>query len=715
MSSVLRSVGAGGVVGIIAVVFAVSFGTVIFSGSLVEFRGQGIGLILTGSLIYGCASLVVRSPDRSWWTNQTAPAVLMAVSVASVQQSMAGADINQQFASASLVIALSTFASGAAMLAIGTARLAQIAKFIPYPVIGGFLAATGIFLLLRAAMLPLGAEAEIRDLVALENTMSWLPFLLVAALIAFLDRWVSPGGLLLVVIMIYLPAFNIYLAIAGMDVQDARAAGLLLEANFDTAGLSATLSAERFASASFVVVLGEWPLVLATAALACLSLLMSTSAIEYISSQPTDLNREMRRAGIANLICGIAGGAVGHVSASMHGLARQIAPEPSRWLSLAGTSVIGFFLLTGSDFVSAMPVGLLTIVLGFAGFQIIFRWLLAGTRELPFGDYVILILITGSALLVDLTLAVGVGMVAAVMRFALAYARIDIVRSQVSGALRLSQTERSEPDTRIIQSRGHETLIYELQGFLFFGTANSLLDRIVADIERTPMPIRNVVVDFRRVGGMDVSMSFIFKRLLRFAAHKRVRLIYTGLGPAEAALLAKAGAMDGAEGFATIADALSQIEERVLAEAKERSGATRTDLEQLLEEADAAGLPLASAPEAIAPGQVVFSQGQTPDCLVYLMSGRLAAMVTREDGGILRVSTFLPGAIAGEIGFLTGEPRTATIVAEEPGTIRLITAASLAEVAREIPEFSSRFNRLIALSLARRLGRTTALFVAMDR
>ena len=85
-----------------------------------------------------------------------------------------------------------------------------------------------------------------------------------------------------------------------------------------------------------------------------------------------------------------------------------------------------------------------------------------------------------------------------------------MIRGRLTGALRPSTTERSEPSVRTLAlARGQETLIFELQGYVFFGTAHALFSQLRArhraagddDLQRDRL-------DFRRAQGLDVSAVF---------------------------------------------------------------------------------------------------------------------------------------------------------------------------------------------------------------
>lgn len=79
------------------------------------------------------------------------------------------------------------------------------------------------------------------------------------------------------------------------------------------------------------------------------------------------------------------------------------------------------------------------------------------------------------------------------------------------------------------------------------------------------------------------------------------------------------------------------------------------------------------------------------------------------------MASFLPGAIVGEIGFYAGSARTATVRAVTDCTICLIEQNQISALAAANPTDVAEFHRALAALLARRLSRTTALVIAIDR
>lgn len=708
-----RALASGVLIGSLSLVFTISYAAILFTGPLEPFRDHALAVGIAGAIIFAAVGAVSASSPAVWWTNQAAPIALMALGTAELQAAIPEASTGVLLSTTLLFLTCCSLAAGLLMLVVGVARVGHLAKFVPYPVIGGFLAATGLFLVIRAAALALpgGPQADLG--LSLDRWPAWAPYVGAGAGLAVLSRRMPPALLLFGATTLFIAVFWAYLAATGMTIADARAAGVLLDS--DAAGALALAASweARLAAPDLAALAAQWEVMIAVAGLSFLGLLMNSSALELQSDASRDLNRDLRTGGVANLLSGAAGGFVGYPSVSMATFSHRIAPGSSRLGPLAGLSILMLAAFGGMATMSLLPVGLFVVMLAYIGVDILYRWLIAGYREMPALDYAIVLVILGVTLLSDFVAAVVVGMVAATLRFAAAYSRVDVVRTGLTGRLRLSPVERSEADIEILTSRGAETMLFELQGFLFFGTANGLYDRIVARIEGGGVPVRHLVIDFRRVEGMDISTAFVFTRLLRYATRKRISLIYTHLKGGEIDRLQRSGALDGAAVRPTLQDGLAEIEDEILLGSPEE-GRVPPVLDALFSRAAAAGCPLASESEQLGAGQVIFAQGEPSDTLVFLEEGRLSALVRRAGGDPVRVAGFLPGSVVGEIGFFTDLPRTATVMSDMEVRLRRVHRDALRRVTDTAPEIAAEFHAHLARLLAKRLGRTTALFVAMD-
>jgi SulP family sulfate permease len=261
---------------------------------------------------------------------------------------------------------------------------------------------------------------------------------------------------------------------------------------------------------------------------------------------------------------------------------------------------------------------------------------------------------------------------------------------------------------------GHQAAVFELSGFLFFGTANTLVERVHAELSREEPP-RFVVIDFARVHGLDASAAYSLGKLSRLCAKAGVGLIFSGLPRFQEARYREfAGKADRALFADTVDEALQSLETEILSA---RPDTTSDAGSKLLDDL----LALSERPEfagkfrrvTLNPGEVLVNQGAESREMFVLLSGVMRAEVARASGDPLIVVRFMPGALIGEIAFYGNVPRIATVLAEEPSVLVMIDAANLVR-AGDDHDPATVVHHYVAVNLARRLMNMTRLMRDAD-
>ncbi|MGI9383579.1 MAG: cyclic nucleotide-binding domain-containing protein, partial [Methyloligellaceae bacterium] len=105
-------------------------------------------------------------------------------------------------------------------------------------------------------------------------------------------------------------------------------------------------------------------------------------------------------------------------------------------------------------------------------------------------------------------------------------------------------------------------------------------------------------------------------------------------------------------------------------------------------------------------GAHLMRQGDETDALYFIESGKVAVELEIGEDEPVRLRSIGPGTV-GEIGLYIGLPRTASVVAEDQGTVHRLSAAALARMERDDPDLAAAFHKFIARRLANRLANTT--------
>ncbi|MEL7344509.1 MAG: SulP family inorganic anion transporter [Pseudomonadota bacterium] len=709
-SDVVRSVVAGIVTGSVCFAIMVALGAAVFSGPLQPALPQGLQLILFGGVVFALAGLVFGARTGTHYQIQSVTGVIAALAVSRIAVALPNASTDALFWSAVGFIVLSTATTGLVFIITGAARLGHVARFIPYPVLGGFLAATGLFLVGRAILISAPDAGGL--LTGLQTLRLWGPAVALGMLLVLVERLTGLR----------------YLLLWGIGVVTLIAHGGLYLLGDDTFGAIRFLAGEaatapqispfvwpRLSGANFEVVFAQVPLVFALAGLALVSVLVNAASIEIEGGTTLDLNKELMRAGSANILSSLGGGLVGYHSLSMTKLGRQVGGATGRIATLSAALLFVVASLIGTRFLSFVPVAALSLVLAYIGSGLLLRWLWDERGRLSTEDNAVIVIILGASALFGFVVALGIGVVAASMLFTVSYSRLQVIRNVASGKLRRSSTERSQADNALLAKDGAKTAVIELQGFIFFGTATKIIDRAEALLMSSERGLCYLLVDFRRVQAVDASAVSSMRKLDLLAQQSNVQLVFTGMRSSVFRMMGWTDDVPEIMTFRSLDKALSVIEDRLLDARQGAFGAeTSNDFARLIDEIETVCKVPEFARKTLEKGDQLFARNATADSVVLLESGRLAAVVETNETGKARVASFLAGAIVGEIGYYGDIPRTADIVAEVQSTVRLIPRAAIEGLERTHPALAAKFHGMMARQMAARLARTTSLMYAID-
>src|SRR5210317_1071456 len=138
-------------------------------------------------------------------------------------------------------------------------------------------------------------------------------------------------------------------------------------------------------------------------------------------------------------------------------------------------------------------------------------------------------MILGTVIFVGFMAGIAVGVLLALLLFVLRYSMISAIQGQYSLASYRSSVERSQSSNLVLDQFGGECLVYTLRGFLFFGTANAILDTIRDDAKVRSGHYRVILLDLKRVTGMDISALNTFVQLKTLCEISGVQLVYSGV------------------------------------------------------------------------------------------------------------------------------------------------------------------------------------------
>ena len=720
LAGTCRDIAGGVVAASLTVAFSLSYAAFLFAGDLAAHLPAGMNVALTTSAVtaivvalLGTIPFAITGADSAI----VAPMATMLATVAALLPAGVGADAEAATLFAALTLASAV--TGLGLFALGQARAAVVVRYVPFPLIAGFMAANGWLILGAAVQLATDVPLRFGEVQRLANAEAW-PKL--AAMIAFAalitavmarTRHVLAMPLLLVLGIVLAHAG---FAAAGLTPDAAHAGGWLF-ADLPAASRWEPWRPSSWTGVEWTVLVEVAPEMVATLTVAALAVLMSASSLEVAAGCDSDLNQELRAQGQAALASAAVGGIAGSISIS-RSLVNRAAGGTGRLSAVVCGLCAGLSMLYGTQIISLLPKLVLAGLLAFAGVQLLWHWLIVVRSKLQWSEYLTILAILVVVARYGYATGIGLGILAGCVTFAVRYARTPIVKHHMSLAERRSRVDRSTDASVALSRLGAAVPILQLQGFLFFGSAHGLQQRVKALLPGA----RAVILDFKLVSGLDSSTAFSFQKMLVAARAAGVSLVFAGLNDSCRAELARAGiiAVDGAaEHQHDLDQALEHYEELLLVEGR-GGNEGRADFAGWLaaelgsREAARALATLADRVE-VPPGDALCRQGEPTDALLFIDRGRVNVFLETEEGRRVRLRVIDGRTVLGEMGFFMNAPRSATVLAESPTVVYRLSREAHARLLADVPEAAQALTAFVIRLLAERLKIANRLVVAYER
>jgi sulfate permease, SulP family len=726
------TVAAGVIIGAVEAILAISFAALVFGGYLEDFIPDGIALYL-GAAALTLAILAMRAGTRGVVGGmQAATAAVLAVVAATTAVGTFGSPERAFLTVVAATLAV-TVLSGAIFLVLGMLRRGNLIRFVPYPVVGGFLAGAG-WLLLKGGIYVASGESPststIGDLADSTVLQLWLPALAFGVILLIATRLVKRPLVIPAVLGIGLVLFVIGMLVTGSSIESARGGNWLLLTVFDEAQPWEPWTLRALTGADWFAVLEQWTGIAAAVFVAVVVILFNISETELILHRDLDTNQELRDAGVVNVVSGAVGGIPAYHALSMSALGEGMRVDARR-AGLIAALVPLAAVLFGASVIELIPRMIVGGVLVFLGLAFLIEWVWDRRRSLPRVEFGVVLVILAAFIGLGLLPGVVIGLVLAIVLFAVSYGRIELVREVAFGETYHSNVDRPPGQRAVLRALSDRVQILRVNGFVFFGSANSLLERIRKRVEAEPP--RFLVVDLRRVTGVDSSAVVSFIKVVHLAKSSGFQLVFTGASDPVRRQLERGGVVeaDGIVRFEPDLDrGLQWSEEGLLGVA----GADGTALEGVPvgKGAVEAGIERVTSPDGsgaalgmpadlgthlervtLPEGTVLIRQDEPPDDVFILEAGRLSVEMVTGEGTRLRLRSVNPGVVVGEVSMYTGLPRTADVVAETPSVVLRLSGATIRRIEADEPELAAAMHRWLARTLSERLSDTLREFDAL--
>ncbi|MDD4881596.1 MAG: SulP family inorganic anion transporter [Gallionellaceae bacterium] len=700
---------------LVALPSAIAFGVAIYSPLGGSLSAQGALAGILGATALGLVAPVFGGRPRLI-TAPCAPAaaVLSALAIGFAQQGLPAA-------TALLLLALIGLLAGGIQIGLGLAGIGRLIRFIPFPVVSGYL--SGVGLIIIGSQIPkfLGAPNGTRllDAVATPAGWNWHSLLIGAVVLATMLLTPRVTRAVPAAIVALLAGAAGYLGLAQLDPalmttdHNPLLVGTLVSAE---GSLTDNLSQHWLALSGLGLgaVTGVIVPALTLAVLLSIDTLKTCLVIDTLTNSQHDSNRELLGQGLGNIASALVGGIPG--SGTMGPSAINISSGGATRLSglMAGVFSLATFLLL-APLIAWIPVAALAAIMIVVGFRMIDQHSLAFffTRSTRL-DFVVILAVILVALFGDLIAASGVGVALAMLLFIREQTRSSVVRTRIEGQEIFTRRAHSPQDLELLEQEGNETVVFELQGSLFFGTASQLH----AALDPETGNRKYVILSMRRVQSLDVTATHVLEQIKSQLEEHDAYLVFCDIpkglpsGLKMKRFLKETGIVRPTEkalAFRQLDDALEWIAMREVANCPigEICPATidlraMPALKDCSEEALAA---LAAAVElrTVKAGKRVFKVGHTGKELFLIRSGLVKITLPIHKKDNYHLATSGPGEIVGGMSFIEGSGHSADAVAMTDTEVYALSHESFDALAAGHPGLALALAKYMALTLSARL------------
>jgi len=616
------------------------------------------------------------------------------------------------------VAGLAVCAAGVLMIVMGLLHLGSLARYVPQPVLAGFMNGVALLILASQALPLLGLDSAAwaaRGLSALtaEHALPLLLGLGTAALAWTLMRRRPHWPAQLLALLLGVLVAQAASALGATAVNYLPATPTVLPSALpwplwaDGAALLQRHAGALLLTALLIALLGGLESVLSIAA---------TEAEFDFRSAP---NRELVALGWANVASGLLGG-MAVVYLRLRAVASWQAGGRSRLAAATGSLLLGAAFVFGQPLLGLMPVAVLAGLMVATALALIDGWSrqLAqqwwdGERSTELRESLAIVALVGL-----MTLALGF---AAGVAVGLAVALIQFFRSMNQSLLRVRFDAAAQPSRRVYPRELEAVLlparrrieVIELEGALFFGNTERLTAVVEPLLRTRGHDVQ--ILDLRRVSNIDASGAVTLGRLAARRAQRGGALWLAGVTQdnRHAHSLRAYGVLGEGRALRVFADTDRAIEaaERWLLEAAGAGPlAAPVPLAQcaLVEGLTPAQLGTVRAflePRQLAPGERLFAEGDPGDRLYVLLDGLIDVVGSADADRRTRQRfvSFSPGMTLGETAMLDGGGRTADALADGACTLYELHRDALLALTAQHPVIAAALYRNLALHLSQRL------------
>ncbi|HEX9408867.1 MAG TPA: SLC26A/SulP transporter family protein [Methylomirabilota bacterium] len=727
---------AGGVsAGILIIPLSMGYGLFALQSLGNDYVPYGIlAGLLSAVVVLFSGALLRGSPSLMYTPRSVVTLVMAAVIFEGVARGPSAAAARGDFQRTLGLVFFVVLAAGLFQALIGVLQLGYLIRYIPSPVMGGFQNAGAILIILAQvdALLGFRRHVPMRDLAS--NLASVQPLTLAVGLFTALVMWSGPR------LTRRVPPVIQGMLAGSAAYYTLRALGAQAMLGPVVGPLPETWPWPRYV-ASFGMLVADremWPALLTLAIgafglaiVSSLDVLLCVRVMDGVIGERSSGSRELTRLGLGNTIAACFGGIPSGVNLGASVTNRRAGGRTRLAIVVAASVVLLAVMLLGPA-IALLPRAVIAGMLVVVGIQLFDPWSLQHLARMLGGerahwrvmgvDLLVVLLVAASILIFDPVVGVGMGVALAVLFFLVRMSK-SVVRRAYHGDTVRSRRARDPELMERLAEHGRRIVVFELEGPIFFGTADGLAGRVEA---ATQAGAHHVILDLKRVNELDSTGARILLQINDRLKGQGGHLLISH--PHDNYLVSRilrdlgvAGALGDHGLFSDTDSALESAEDRVLLAGgggEALGGEVEVDRLSVLEglsDAECAAVRALLVRRTFRAGEVVIKEGSHDRDLFLISQGTASVRVeVPGQGRQRRLASFSAGTVFGELALLDQQPRSATVTADEEVVCYVLSADAFHLLGTEHPAIAIRLLTNLGRELSRRIRRANAMISELE-
>ncbi|RMD93969.1 MAG: STAS domain-containing protein [Calditrichaeota bacterium] len=711
---------------VISLPLAIAFGVVAFAPLGEKYVALGALTGLYGVIVAGLiASILGGTPGQI--SVPTAPMSVMVTSIIAtlLKDPEIAAMGENQVTIILLLVAMTIFMAGVLQIILGAIGGGKLIKYIPYPVIAGFMNGIAIIIFISQLKPFFGISKDASFNVLFSGGFRFETILvggttIVAMILAGRLIKAVPASLIGL-----LSGVTVYF-ILGKIVNPAL---LHLDNNAFIIGPIPKAFPKPEKLIQFLQLNSQIPFqtlgklivpALTLSVLASIDTLLTSVVTDMFTRAKHNSTRELFGQGLGNVSSAIFGG----LPVAGSTLVTLVNVNSGGRTALAGVvncATVLLIVLFLGDIVKWIPMAALAGILMVTAVTMIeYESINLSLKKTALANLLVIVAVTIITVVIDLIVAVLVGLIITAFLFIKEQINATIIRKKYSGKFIHSKKVRSKEAMQILEEKGDLIKVYELSGSLFFGTCDKLQSEIEEDLDALC-----IILDMKRVNTIDLTGAQLLRQMIERIREKGNYLLLSSLEIPEdenrvrmVHFMQDVGLFDAVGRdfiFQDIDHALEWAEDLVIQRELEETEVKKQRLAlrhlSVFKNLNNEQLDIVRQyihPQTVKAGDIIFREGDPGDKIYFILSGGVSVLANiSENGRSRRLATFSEGVFFGDMAILENQPRSATVKADTDTELLYMTVKDFNHLVNTQPLIASKMLLGMAREMSYRLRVTT--------